>query len=67
MSAVANVLRELVGLIVDDGHLALWIVSVIAIAAVVSHLPGAVLAAGGILLVGCATALIASVIVAARR
>lgn len=67
MSAIANVLRELAGLIVDDGRLALWIVAVVAIAALVSRVPGAALAAGGILVFGCITALIASVVTAARR
>ena len=67
MNAIANVLRELVGLIVDDGRLALWIVAVVAAAALVSHIPGAALAAGAILVFGCITALIASVMTAARR
>jgi hypothetical protein len=67
MNAIANVLRELVGLIVDDGRLALWIVAVVAAAALVSHIPGAALAAGAILVFGCIAALIASVTTAARR
>jgi hypothetical protein len=67
MKAVAHVLHELAGLIVDDGRLALWIVAVVATAAVVSRASGAGLAAGVILLIGCITALIASVITAERR
>jgi hypothetical protein len=67
MSAIVNVLRELIGLIVDDGRLAVWIVTVVAAAAVMSHVPGGALAAGAILVFGCITALIASVMTAARR
>jgi hypothetical protein len=67
MNAIANVLRELAGLVVDDGRLALWIVAVVAIAALASYVPGAALAAGGILVIGCIAALLASVVTAARR
>jgi hypothetical protein len=67
MSAVVNVLRELIGLIVDDGRLALWIVVIVTAAALVSRVPGAALAAGAILVFGCIGALIASVMTAARR
>jgi hypothetical protein len=67
MSAIATMLRELAGLIVDDGRLALWIVAVVALAALVSRVPGGGLAAGGILVFGCITALIASVTTAAGR
>lgn len=67
MNAIASVLRELAGLIVDDGRLALWIVAVVALAAVVAHIAGAALAAGAILVLGCVTALMASVMTAARR
>jgi uncharacterized membrane protein len=67
MSAIVKVLRELIGLIVDDGRLALWTVAVVAAAAVVSCIPGVALAAGAILVFGCLTVLIASVMTAARR
>lgn len=67
MSAIANVMRELAGLIIDDGRLALWVVAVVALAALVSHIAGAALAAGAILVIGCIAALIASVTTAARR
>ena len=65
MNAIANVLRELIGLIGDDGRLALWIVAVVTAAALVSYVPGAALAAGAILVLGCIAALIASVMTAA--
>ena len=67
MNAIPNVLRELAGLIVDDGWLALSIVAIVALAAVLSYVPGAALAAGGVLVFGCLTALIASVTTAAQR
>jgi uncharacterized membrane protein YdjX (TVP38/TMEM64 family) len=66
MSAITTTLRELAGLIVDDGRLALWIVAVVVLAALVSRVPGGGLSAGGILVFGCITALIASVTTAAR-
>ena len=67
MSAMTTMLRELAGLIVDDGRLALWIVAVVVLAALVSRVPGGGLAAGGVLVFGGITALIASVTTAARR
>ena len=67
MTAIMSLLRELAGLIVDDGWLALSVLAVVALAAVVSLVPGASLAAGGVLVLGCLGALIANVVKAARR
>ena len=62
MTAPTNVLRELAGLFVDDGALALTIMVVIIFAGLVAILiPDAPLAAGVILLVGCLAALVWSV------
>ncbi len=66
MTAVISLLRELAGLFVDDGRLALSVLAVVALAAIVSRVPGASLAAGGVLLVGCLAALIVNVVKAAR-
>jgi hypothetical protein len=61
-------LRELVGLFVDDGSLALHLVVVVAAAGVCSALlPGYPLAAGAILLLGSLAALLANVARASRR
>jgi hypothetical protein len=68
MNAVVSVLRELAGLFVDDGALALAIVAVIAIAGIVSSLmPDMPLAAGAILLFGCLGVLVANVARARHR
>jgi len=68
MSALATVLRELAGLFVDDGALALAIIAVVALAGMMTALmPGLPLAAGAVLLFGCLGALLLNVISARRR
>jgi hypothetical protein len=68
MNALAAVLRELVGLFVEDGSLALEIVAVVGLAGISAILiPDAPLAAGGILLLGCLGVLLANVASAGRR
>jgi uncharacterized membrane protein YdjX (TVP38/TMEM64 family) len=61
-------LRELAGLFVDDGALALAIIAVVVLAAIAAMLiPHVPLMAGGILLFGCLAALYANVATAKRR
>jgi len=68
MNAVVSVFRELAGLFVDDGWLALAILAVIALAGIFSTLMSdRPLAAGAILLFGCLGVLLANVARAARR
>jgi len=67
MKAIAAAWHELVGLFVDDGWLALSIVAIVGLAALLSLVPGAALAAGGVLLLGCLAALILNVVRAAPR
>ena len=68
MNAVVSVLRELAGLVVDDGWLALAILMVIALAWVLSTvMPDMPLAAGTMLLFGCLGVLLANVTRAANR
>ena len=68
MSILAGVLRELVGLFVDDGALALAIVAIVVVAAIVATLmPQVTLAAGAILLFGCLGALVLNVVRARQR
>jgi hypothetical protein len=62
MTVLTNALRELAGLFVDDGALALMIIAVVVLTGVVAMLlPEVPLVAGGILLLGCLTALLSSV------
>jgi hypothetical protein len=68
MNALSAVFRELLGLFVDDGSLALAILAVVMLAAIsVALIPDAPLAAGAILLLGCLGVLAANVARAARR
>jgi len=68
MNAVVSVFRELAGLFVDDGSLALAILAVIALTGFFSTLmPDIPLAAGAILLFGCLGVLLANVARAAQR
>jgi hypothetical protein len=66
MTTLANVLRELVGLFVDDGALALAIVAIVALAGVMATL-GLPFVAGAILLFGCLGVLLANTVSAGRR
>lgn len=62
MTALTNVLRELAGLFVDDGALALAIIAIVVLAGLMAMLmPDVPLAAGAILLFGCLAALLSSV------
>ncbi len=68
MSVLIAALRELIGLFVDDGSLALMILAVIMLASILATLmPDLQLAAGAILLFGCLGVLFANVARAARR
>jgi hypothetical protein len=62
MNMLGAVFRELIGLFVDDGALALEIVAVVVLAAISATLiPDVPLAAGAILLFGCLGVLLANV------
>jgi hypothetical protein len=68
MIMLVNVLRELAGLFVDDGALALAILVVVVIAGIVATLvPEIPSAAGAILLFGCLGVLLLNVARAGRR
>jgi hypothetical protein len=68
MTVLVNVLREIAGLFVDDGALALAILAVVVIAGIVATLvPEIPLAAGAILLFGCLGVLVLNVARAGRR
>jgi hypothetical protein len=68
MKILTSVFREVAGLFVEDGSLALQIVVVVIIAGVVARLfPDSTSAAGAILLFGCLGVLSANVARAARR
>jgi uncharacterized membrane protein YdjX (TVP38/TMEM64 family) len=62
MTVLTNALRELAGLFVGDGALALVIIAVVVLTGVVATLlPEVTLVASGILLFGCLAALLSSV------
>jgi hypothetical protein len=68
MKSLWVVFRELTGLFVDDGLLALQIVSVILLAGISSiMLPGLPLVTGGILIFGCLGMLLANVVTRGSR
>jgi hypothetical protein len=68
MSGLMRVLRQLGGLFVEDGSLALAILSVVALAGMIAVLmPRLSLGAGAILLFGCLGVLMANVMRAAQR
>jgi hypothetical protein len=68
MNVLGAVLRELLGLFVDDGAFAAEIVLVVMLAAAsVALIPDLPLATGAILLLGCLGVLMASVARTARR
>jgi uncharacterized membrane protein YdjX (TVP38/TMEM64 family) len=68
MKMLLGILRELAGLFVDDGVLALAIIGVIVVAAVFAALmPSLPLLAGAVLLFGCLGALLLNTMRAARR
>jgi hypothetical protein len=67
VSVLRNIVRELAGLFVDDGWLALAILGVVAFAAVVSTLVLDQLATGVVLLLGCLGVLVADVAAAVQR
>jgi hypothetical protein len=68
MNMVGAVLRELAGLFVDDGSLALQIVAIVVLATISATLvPEAPFAAGCILLLGCLVVLFMNVVRAGQR
>jgi hypothetical protein len=68
MSLLISFLRELVGLFVEDGSLAIAILCIFALAALLAFLvPDLSLAAGAILLFGCLGVLLANVLRAAQH
>jgi hypothetical protein len=68
MNMLVAMMRELLGLFVDDGSLALGVLAVVLLAAVsTALLPGLPLATGAILLLGCLGALLVNLARAVRR
>jgi hypothetical protein len=68
MNSLKAVLREVAGLFVEDGALALEIIAVVVLAGVLARLlPDNPAVAGGILVIGCLGVLGANVARAARR
>jgi hypothetical protein len=68
MITLGSVLREIAGLFVDDGALALAIIAIVAVAGMAATLmPDVPLAAGAILLFGCLGVLFSNAVRAGRR
>jgi uncharacterized membrane protein YdjX (TVP38/TMEM64 family) len=68
MKMLMDMLREVLGLFVDDGALALSIIGIIVMAAIFAALmPGTPLLAGAVLLFGCLGVLLFNTTQAARR
>ena len=68
MTSLHAIVRDIAGLFVDDGSLALAILGVVALAAIVAALtPGVPLLSGATLLLGNLGVLLVNVIRAARR
>jgi uncharacterized membrane protein YdjX (TVP38/TMEM64 family) len=68
MNTLVAVIRELTGLFVDDGSLALAILAIVALASVFAELvPGFPLATGAVLLFGCLGVLLENVARFVRR
>jgi hypothetical protein len=67
MNALNETLRELAGLFVEDGSLALAIMAVVAVAVILSVLATAPVAAGVALLVGCLGVLVENILRARRQ
>jgi hypothetical protein len=68
MNIISSAARQLVKLFVDDGALALTIIAIVTFAALLSVLvPEFAGAAGAILVLGCAGALLGNVLRSSRR
>jgi hypothetical protein len=67
MSILRLVLRELAGMFVDDGNLAISIIGVVAVTAMSAAVTAPLPVTGGVLFVGCVLALIMNVIGTMRR
>ena len=67
MKVLAAALKEVIGLFVEDGALALAVIAIVVLASLsVALFPAARAAAGAILLLGCLGVLLANVLTARR-
>ena len=68
MNTLKNVLREILGLFVEDGSFAVQILAIVVLAGFSTTLaPGVPFVAGGILVLGCLGVLFVSVVRGGRR
>ena len=68
MNLFSLIVRELIGMFIDDEFLAMAVLAVVALAATCAFLLAAPqLVVGGILLVGCVFVLVSSVLKASRK
>lgn len=68
MNSLKYAVREIVGLFIDDGSLALAIIAVIGASAIIAALvPDLAIVAGAVLLVGCLAVLFGNALTSGRR
>ena len=67
MNIISLILRELVGMFVDDEFLALAVLAVVAVAAGLAAWLAPPLLVGGVLLIGCVAVVVSSALRASRK
>ena len=67
MSTLVLIARELVGLFIDDGSLAIAIIVVVVIAVMFAGVDAPALVTGGVLFFGCLIAVLENILRAARK
>lgn len=67
MSTLVLIVRELVGLFIDDGSLAIAIVVVVTLAVMFAGVDAPALVTGGVLFFGCLIAVLENILRAARK
>ena len=67
MSTLVLIIREVIGLFVDDGSLAIAIIAVVILAAISAAADAPALVTGGVLLAGCLVALVENIVRTTRK
>ena len=67
MSTLVLIVRELIGLFVDDGSLAIAIIVVVALATMFAGVDAPALVTGGVLFFGCLIVVLENIVRAARK
>jgi len=67
MSTLSLIARELIGLFIDDGSMAVSIIVVVILAVMVAGVDAPALVTGGVLIFGCLIAVLENILRTARR